>query len=51
MHEIYELKEMLCRKLEEYARKGDVTSSSLEVVDKLAHAVKNLGKIIEMYEE
>lgn len=51
MHELYELKDMLCKKLEEYSRKGEMTSSTLEVIDKLAHAVKNIGKIIEMKEE
>lgn len=51
MHELYQLKEMLCKELEEYGRKGEVTANTLEIVDKLAHAVKNLGKIIEMYEE
>lgn len=51
MHDLYELKETLCRKLEEYGRKGDITASSLEVIDKLAHAVKNIGKVIEMDEE
>ena len=51
MHELYQLKEMLCKELEEYGRKGEVTANTLEIVDKLAHAVKNIGKIIEMYEE
>lgn len=51
MHEIYALKEMLCEELEEYGRKGEMSAGTLEIVDKLAHAVKNLGKIIEMYEE
>ncbi len=51
MHEIYELKEMLCRELEEYGRKGEMTAGTLDIVDKLAHAVKNLGKIVEMAEE
>lgn len=51
MHELYELKEMLCKELEEYGRKGDLDVGSLEIVDKLAHAVKNLGKIIEMDED
>lgn len=51
MHEIYELKEMLCKELEEYGRKGEISTGTLEVVDKLAHTVKNLGKIIEMGEE
>ena len=51
MHELYELKSMLCKKLEEYGRKGDITASTLDVIDKLAHAVKNIGKVIEMDEE
>lgn len=50
MHELYELKEMLCKELEEYGQK-EMTTGSLEVVDKLANTVKNLGKIIEMYDE
>lgn len=51
MHEIYELKDMLCEELEKYGSKGDLNTGELEIVDKLAHAVKNLGKIIEMAEE
>lgn len=51
MDAIYDLKEMLCKELEEYGNKGELTPGSLEVIDKLAHAVKNLHKIIEAYEE
>lgn len=51
MHELYELKEMLCRELKEYGKKSELTGQSLEVVDKLAHTIKNLDKIIEAYEE
>lgn len=51
MHEIHELKEMLCKELEEYGKKGELTTGSLDVVDKLAHTIKNLDKIIEKYEE
>lgn len=50
MHELHELKEKLCQELEEYNSK-EMTAGSLEVIDKLAHTIKNLGKIIEMYEE
>lgn len=50
MHELYELKEKLCKELEEYGKK-EMSAGSLEVVDKLAHTIKNLGKIIEMSEE
>ena len=51
MHEIYELKEMLMKELEEYGRKRDMSTGTLEVVDKLAHTIKNLCKIIEAAEE
>ena len=50
MHKLYELKEMLCDELEEYGSKGKLDVGSLDVVDKLAHAVKNIDKIIEAYE-
>lgn len=50
MHELYELKEKLCKELKKYNDK-ELTKESLEVVDKLSHATKNLDKIIEKYEE
>ena len=51
MHELYELKDMLCKELKDYGSKGELTPGTLEVVDKLAHAAKNIDKIIEAYEE
>lgn len=51
MHKLYDLKEMLCRELEDYGNKDNLDIGSLEIVDKLAHAVKNIDKIIEKYEE
>lgn len=51
MHDIYQLKEMLMDELKEFGKKGELTAGSLETVDKLSHAVKNLCKIIEAYEE
>ena len=50
MDKLYDLKEMLCKELEGYGQK-ELTAGSLDVVDKLAHAVKNINKIIEAYEE
>ena len=50
MHELYELKEKLCRELKKYSSE-DVTTNSLEIIDKLSHACKNIDKIIEKYEE
>lgn len=51
MHAIYDLKEMLCKQLEDYGKKGELSAAVLERVDMLAHAVKNLDKIIETMEE
>jgi hypothetical protein len=50
MNELYELKEKLCRELKKYNNE-EVTTNSLEVVDKLSHAIKNIDKIIDKYEE
>ena len=47
MHRLEELKEMLCEELEEYADKGKLDMGGLEIVDKLAHAIKNIDKIID----
>lgn len=52
MKELYELTEMLCEELKEYGKKGELKNAgTLDVVDKLAHTVKNLDKIIEAYDE
>lgn len=47
MHDIYKLKDLLMDELKEYGQKGELTAGSLDVVDKLAHSVKNICKIIE----
>lgn len=51
MEELYKLKETLCTELEEYAKKGKMSAGDLEIVDKLSHAIKNIDKIIEKYDE
>ena len=50
MEELYKLKEMLCDELEQYGRKGELTTGSLDVVDKLAHAMKSIATVIAMEE-
>lgn len=47
MHKLYELKEMLCEELEEYGSRDKLDVGGLDIVDKLAHAIKNIDKIIE----
>lgn len=46
MNALYDLRDMLCAQLEEYGKKGELSASVLEKVDTLAHATKNLDKII-----
>ena len=50
MHELYELKEKLMKELNEYASE-EMSAGSLEVIDKLSHAIKNICKIIESAED
>lgn len=49
MQALYDLKEMLCKELEEYSD-GDLSAGKLDIIDKLAHAVKSLETIIAMNE-
>jgi hypothetical protein len=44
---MYRLRDMLCKQLEDYGKKGELSAAVLERVDMLAHAVKNLDKVIE----
>jgi len=46
MHELYSLKEKMLDELKKYAGK-EMSASTLETVDKLAHATKNLCKVID----
>lgn len=46
MHKLYTLRETLCEELEKVAKKDDITTNDLDTIDKLAHSIKNLDKII-----
>ena len=50
MNNLYELRDKLCSQLKEY-NKRELTSSTLDIVDKLTHTLKNLDKIIDRYEK
>ena len=50
MHALYDLKDMLCEELKEYGSKEKLDVGGLDIVDKLAHAIKNIDKILEKYE-
>lgn len=49
MDKLYELKEKLCKELEQFGSK-ELSAGSLDVIDKLAHAIKNIDKVIEAKE-
>ena len=46
MKHLEELREILCRELEEIAERGELSAGTLETVDKLTHTLKNLDKIM-----
>ena len=47
---MYDLREMLCKELDELARKGDLGAGDLEIAHKLTATIKNIDKI-EMMED
>ena len=51
MHDLYKLKETLVKELEDYGKRGDLSKNALEDIDKLAHAAKNIAKVIEACEQ
>lgn len=50
MEYMYELKEKLCKELDEIAGKGELGAGDLEIIHKLTDTIKNLDKI-EMLED
>ena len=51
MHKLYDLKELLMKELEEHGSDKSLDMNSLKEIDTLAHATKNVCKIIECCEE
>lgn len=50
MKSMYELREMLCKELDELTRKGELGAGDLEIAHKLTDTIKNIDKI-EMLED
>lgn len=48
---MYDLEEMLCTDLDQYARKGSLTRNDLDTVHMITDTIKNLEKITMMKEE
>ena len=51
MEYMYELKDKLCKELDEIARKGELGAGDLEIVHKLTDTIKNLDKITLLEED
>ncbi len=49
MKKLYELRDNLCDQLNDYAG-TELSTGSLEIIDKLTHSIKNLDKIIDKEE-
>lgn len=45
---LYTLKDMLCRELEEYPEKGELSHGDLDPIFKMTSSIKNLCKILMM---
>ena len=48
MHKMEELREMLCEELDKITKKGELSTGSLDVIDKLTHSIKSIDTIIAM---
>lgn len=46
MKHLEDLRDTLCRELDEIAEKGELSAGDLDTVDKLAHTIKNLDKVM-----
>ncbi len=51
MKAMYDLRDMLCKELEEIARKGELGAGDLDIVHKLVGTIKNIDKIELMEDE
>ena len=50
MHGMEDIREMLMKELEKYSKKGELSAGSLEIIDKLTHAIKSIDTIMAMEE-
>lgn len=50
MNAMYDIRDMLCKELDDIAHKGEMSAGDLETVHKLTDTIKNIDKI-EMYED
>lgn len=48
MKKMEEIREMLCEELDKIAERGEISASSLDMVDKLTHSIKSIDTIMAM---
>lgn len=48
MRALEDLRDMLCAEVEHIAKKGEVTNSNLDAIDKLTHSIKSIDTIMAM---
>lgn len=51
MKSMYDLRDMLCKELEEITRKGELGAGNLDIVHKLTDTIKNIDKIEAMEDD
>lgn len=51
MKSMYDLRDMLCKELEEITRKGELGAGDLDIVHKLTDTIKNIDKIETLEED
>ena len=45
-----EIRDMLCEELDNIAEQGEITTNSLDIIDKLTHSIKSIDTIMAMEE-
>lgn len=50
MNKMEELRDMLCEELDNVVEQGEITTGSLEIIDKLTHSIKSIDTILAMEE-
>lgn len=50
MEKMERLRDMLCEELEHITEQGEITTNSLEIIDKLTHSIKSIDTIMAMEE-
>lgn len=48
MHKMVELREMLCKELDSIVDRGDISTVTLDSVNKLTHSIKSIDTILAM---